>query len=184
MHLFWNAAVHSMCVCILTFCGSLPELRAWLRECLKPVYSSCKVEMLGVGWGIFKGSDFFFFPLNLKLVLFDKYLLDTCTVYRYPHLCIHLLHRLTETQPNLSHKHCTIVMMGTLLGLRQFSKMFVCRDRGVHFHKDLTDLLQRLNGCIQNVFLILDLWMPKYTLLSCSVCSASLWVKFPFKGAI
>lgn len=36
-------------VCTETRCGSLPGLRAWLRECLKPVYSGCVVEESGGG---------------------------------------------------------------------------------------------------------------------------------------
>ncbi len=39
----------SMCVCTETQSGSLPGLRAWLRERLKPVYSGCVVEKSGGG---------------------------------------------------------------------------------------------------------------------------------------
>lgn len=48
-------------------------------------------------------------------------------------------------------------MTGTLLGLKQFSEMFVFQSaeiKGVHFLKDLTDLRQKLNG---NSIFLLDL---------------------------
>lgn len=36
--------VFNLCVCrVETVCGCVPGLRAWLRECLKPVHSGCEV---------------------------------------------------------------------------------------------------------------------------------------------